>query len=297
MRALRGFTVVLLGEVDAIDQHWAGTVSGDDPEALHDLRIAVRRTRCVLREGRRVLPQSLVQAARQQFGRLADLTGPPRDLDVLAEVWPQYTVVLDSRGVAAIRGVGVLIEQQREEAHVALSAGFDEATRSRLDAWREWLESPIAGDHATRRLGRVVARRVDQSHARIVEQGRLIERHSPDAMVHDLRKEAKTLRYLLECFDELFVDEPRDAVVRRLKDVQDALGEHQDAVAHHAVIAAASERVSRPSAATRAAVAAVLRELDRSREVSRDAFVEQFASFDSKATRAALRHATRDLAG
>lgn len=298
MRAVRGFTVVLLRELADIDHHWQGTVTGDDPEALHDLRIAVRRTRCLVREGRRVLPDSVVHTARTEFRDLADLTGPPRDLDVLVATWPTYTTWLGAREAAAIERVGTLIDNQRSAARRELAAGLDAGPRRRVDAWRECLDdvgSPAAAADARQRLGPVVERRVRRRHAQFVEHGRLIGQSSPDVLLHDVRKDAKNLRYLIECFEELLAPEPRKVVVARLKAVQEVLGNHQDAVAHHAVITAAAVAEQRPSAATRSAVATLLHELDRRRDEHRTAFAEQFDEFDAKTTRAALRRAVRDL--
>ena len=300
MRAATGFTVVLVRLVDEVDRHWVGAVNGDDADALHDLRVAVRRTRCVLRESRRVLPRRVVDTARAEFHHLADLTGSPRDFDVLLAGWPRYTSGLGERDVAAIERVRTVIDAQRTAAHEALAAGFDAAARIQVCEWRTQLRVLLADDpaiagHARRRLGTVIARSVRRSHERLVEHGRLVEHDSPDALLHDLRKEAKNLRYLVECFEELFADEPRRALLTGLKGVQEVLGEHQDAAAHHAVIAAAADQVRRPSATMRHAVDVVLHDLERRRDECRTEFATQFAEFDSKATRAALRQAARRL--
>ena len=50
--------------------NWDGTVADIDPEFLHDLRVAVRRTRVVLANAARVLPDD-VRAAGQGGLRLA----------------------------------------------------------------------------------------------------------------------------------------------------------------------------------------------------------------------------------
>ena len=47
-----------------------------------------------------------------------------------------------------------------------------------------------------------------------------------------MRKDAKKLRYLLECFGGLLAGGERKAFVKRLKALQDNLGEHQDAEVH-----------------------------------------------------------------
>src|SRR5262249_9687921 len=67
-----------------------------------------------------------------------------------------------------------------------------------------------------------------------VRGGRAIAASSPADDLHLLRKEAKRLRYVLECFGSLFPAGPRRVVVRELKALQECLGDHQDADVHDA---------------------------------------------------------------
>ena len=63
---------------DAMLANWDGTVADIDPEFLHDLRVAVRRTRVVLANAGRVLPDDVRQRAREDFALARrDLRGGP----------------------------------------------------------------------------------------------------------------------------------------------------------------------------------------------------------------------------
>jgi hypothetical protein len=55
-----------------------------DTEFLHDFRVAVRRTRSLLGQIRSVFPPDLTSHFATEFAWLGRLTGPPRDMDVLA---------------------------------------------------------------------------------------------------------------------------------------------------------------------------------------------------------------------
>ena len=59
-----------------------GTIGDVDTEFLHDVRVAVRRTRSLLKLGRPALPAHVREAWEPQFKWLGDLTTPVRDLDV-----------------------------------------------------------------------------------------------------------------------------------------------------------------------------------------------------------------------
>src|SRR5689334_5291984 len=60
----------------------AGTIADIDTEFLHDVRVAIRRTRSLLKLGRPALPAHLREVWEPQFKWLGDVTTPVRDLDV-----------------------------------------------------------------------------------------------------------------------------------------------------------------------------------------------------------------------
>ena len=82
---------MLTGFAAAIEENVPGTVASIDTEFLHDLRVAVRRTRSILKLVGDVLPDGLAERFAPEFKWLGDLTTPVRDLDVyLLELdpWP-----------------------------------------------------------------------------------------------------------------------------------------------------------------------------------------------------------------
>ena len=120
-QALDAFRRVLANLARAVDANWQGTVDDVDPEFLHDLRVAVRRTRSVLAQGRRVLPGDVRARYREEFGWLGGATGPARDLDVYGIEWDGYVAPLGPGPAAALEPVRAHIEAQRVSAHAALS--------------------------------------------------------------------------------------------------------------------------------------------------------------------------------
>jgi CHAD domain-containing protein len=85
-------------------------------------------------------------------------------------------------------------------------------------------------------------RRVEKANRQLVKNGRKISKKSPAIALHELRKEGKRLRYLLECFAPLFDEKALATILRPLRDVQDVLGEFQDTeVQANALLDLASE--------------------------------------------------------
>ncbi len=67
--------------LEVIAENLPGTIEDVDSEFLHDLRVAVRRTRSLQRQFKSIYPERL-QHFRDEFKRIQQLTGDLRDLDV-----------------------------------------------------------------------------------------------------------------------------------------------------------------------------------------------------------------------
>ena len=81
-RADSAAVVILTRLTSAIEANLPGTLADVDSEFLHDLRVAVRRTRSLQRELKAVFPPAELARFRTEFRWLQEVTGPSRDLDV-----------------------------------------------------------------------------------------------------------------------------------------------------------------------------------------------------------------------
>jgi CHAD domain-containing protein len=295
MPAVAGFRDVLVNLADSIDMNWHGTIDQLDTEFLHDLRIAVRRTRAVVGQGKSVLPPAIITETRDGFARLGALTAPARDLDVYLIEWNGYVQPLGTDAAVALTPVRSILEQRLAGAHTALEAGLrSQAARDLMATWHSRLDTLAdiepRGPHAERPLGAVVAKRITAAHTRLVEHGRLIRPDTPAEHVHDLRKDAKKLRYLIECFGSILPAAPRKRFVSRLKAFQDNLGEHQDAEVHLVMIREIAGQLHdrRVPADTMLAIGQLSERLERVRIAARAEFAERFAAYDTPRTQRAL---------
>ena len=155
-----------------------------------------------------------------------------------------------------------------------------------------------AGDPATtpdadRPARDVAAERTWSAYRRLVRDGRRIRPESPAVRLHDLRKDAKKLRYALECFGSLFDADDIAASVRELKGVQDVLGAFQDCEVQKASLEGFGREMIIERGASQApallAMGALVDDLDEREQRARDEFVEHFARFDAKAVRRRFR--------
>ena len=163
-----------------------------------------------------------------------------------------------------------------------------------MDAWRTWLAEPLADDdlpqRAGRPLGELVAKRIALAHGVLLTRGRQIGPDTPAVRVHDLRKDAKKLRYLLECFGSLLPKKARKRYVKRLKALQDNLGEHQDAEVQIRMLRAIARELHTAGASpdTMVAIGQLVERLDQRRQASRSEFAGRFTDYDTRATQRAL---------
>ena len=82
LRADRAAAALAGRLVGVIEANLPGALAEIDAEFLHDLRVAVRRTRSLQRELKRVFPPAPLAHFRTEFRWLQQVTGPTRDLDV-----------------------------------------------------------------------------------------------------------------------------------------------------------------------------------------------------------------------
>ena len=295
MASLEGFRAVLANLDEAIAANWQGTIDQVDPKFLHDLRIALRRTRTVLAASKSVVPTAVLDPAREGFAWLAGATGAARDLDVYLLEWERYTDPLGVEAAAALAPVRDVLARHCAEAHLELEGVLRSERAAELMAeWRRWLAEPAGDDNLPRRagqpLGRTVAKRIARAHKALIDEGRLIGPDTPAEDVHSLRKDAKKLRYLIECFGSLLPDKPRRQYVKRLKALQENLGEHQDAEVHMMLLRSLAPDLHATGAdvGTMVAIGQLTERLDQTRAAARAEFAGRFADYDSSATKRSL---------
>ena len=100
-------------QLEAIVQNLPGARQGRDPEELHDLRVAVRRTRSAISEFRKVFPAERLDHFRSELRWLGEITGPVRDLDVYLEHLPAYRALLPADAGPALEPFRTFLLHQR----------------------------------------------------------------------------------------------------------------------------------------------------------------------------------------
>ena len=206
-----------------------GTLRDIDTEFLHDLRVAVRRTRSALKLAGTCCPPAWRPAFAGEFKWLGDLTTPTRDLDVYLLGYRTWrTGCCRPRRPSWRRSTTIWSASAANRAAADWSAGCAPARFARLISdWRAALTGLAPGRGGPPAMD-LAAARLAPGAPEGAAPGPAITPDSPAEQLHDLRKRCKELRYLLEFFASLFEPQAHQRAVKDLKGLQDCLGEFQD---------------------------------------------------------------------
>ncbi|WP_337188295.1 CHAD domain-containing protein [Phenylobacterium sp.] len=240
---MRGALVQVAGNADLLRR-------ANNPDALHQLRVGLRRLRAGLSVFKAILDAEGFNRFRAETRWLAGELSDARDIDVFLQKAAVRDEIEENDGRAAF--FRALRIAQAEAYERAVDAVGSPRFRALLLDVAEWVEAGAwrhLDDAASRRLreGPVtvlaapVLAQLDQRLRR--RSRRFLEIDA--AARHDLRKQAKKLRYAAAFFAEAFTEHPkrRARFVAALRALQDHLGELNDmAVARSVALKAVGKR-------------------------------------------------------
>jgi CHAD domain-containing protein len=246
-----------------------------------------------LTQVKRVLPDQVVEDFRQRFAWLGQITGPTRDLDVFLLELPNYRASLPT----AMAGDLDALEEHLKAAHASEQAKLKRKLGSAemqtlLKDWRAVLEVDAppgeAGWLADLPIERVASQRIWRMYKKVLKAGRAVSADGPPEAMHELRKDCKKLRYLIEFFRGIYPAKPLKGIIRALKDLLDNLGAFQDLEVQAdklRAFAAGFDPADPQRLPTVMAIGALVADLLRHQQAAHARFADCFAAFDSKENR------------
>ncbi len=208
-------------------------VRTDQPEAVHQMRVALRRLRSALASYRPIFDGAVTEPLRAELAWLGGALGPARDLEVLRAGLAKQ---LKADGHADM----LLRAQVDRQLLTRRSAALDEIRwdldGERFDRLRtaliDLVNSPPLTGEAARNASAALPRRVEKSWRQLREAVRGAEETGLDdatraLRLHEARKKAKRARYAAEVARPQ-CGRPATRFVKEMKRVQTALGRAQD---------------------------------------------------------------------
>ena len=210
--------------------NWACLRETDEPESIHQMRIALRRMRCGLSIFKRASPNAGFGALRDDAGRLASAFGPVRNADAIRISVLQGPLASADcpENSDALRGI---MEKRRIAAYASAHSEIESlaATLFVLNVqsflvhggWRE-------GAKPKMRTRKFFKAELSRLRARVLKRGKAAG--VSDQARHKLRIALKNLRYGVDFFDLFGHGKRRQAYKKRMSALQDLLGVRNDIV-------------------------------------------------------------------
>jgi CHAD domain-containing protein len=286
VRRLLQFTISIM------QQNEEGIRKDIDSEFLHDYRVAIRRSRSILRVLNGVFDPEKTAWALAGLRELGKRSNDLRDSDVYLLRREEYTLLLPPSLQPALNPFFSDLAAEKRLHHRQFSRYL--AGREYPDfmtALKEFiaetgLPDPKAAPLAAMPTGRVAAKAVRKALKKVLAHGRRANSETSNAELHELRIDCKKLRYLLEFFSSLFPPKAASQVVRQMKVLQDNLGTFVDLSLQMEFLQKRLEALpaDRGGIGEVAAIGGLLASLYREREKVREHFHEIFTGFDNNET-------------
>jgi len=240
----------LIGAIlgDTVEQfvaNWPAFLEAGQAEAVHQMRVSLRRLRAAIKLFQREFPCSEFARFEQRARDIASAMGPARDMDAfidLVESGPQAALPNDAHFAGLIEGA----RKRRMEGYAQVrEVLFSPATtRFVLELHALALRRSWRGALDVSGLGKLsepaavfAGRTLERLHKRARKRGKDLEHLTPEDR-HRLRIAFKDLRYAAEFFAPLYSHKSTRQFTRTLGGLQDVFGAYNDTISAHAIVAA-----------------------------------------------------------
>jgi CHAD domain-containing protein len=219
----------------------------DEPDAVHQMRVASRQLRSVLGAYHPLFHREVTEPIRNELRWLAGVLGAARDAEVMHE--RLRALVAAEPDDLVLGPVLARIDNEMaaryRDAHTEVVAALDGARYLELLVSLDALvTAPPLTDAAAGKAAAVLPRRVGATWRRVRDTARAAAATSPehrDEALHEVRKAAKRARYASEAVTSVFGSDAT-SFGAKMKDVQGVLGDQHDSVVTRAELRAMGSR-------------------------------------------------------
>jgi triphosphatase len=213
----------------------AGVVQGEDPEFLHQMRVALRRIRSALSIFSDYVQHAESEPLKEELRWLTRELDAARNWDVfvLETLPPILAAFPEHQGLSWLKTTGEeWRHQQNLRAHNAVASDRYQRMLLRLGAWlcrQPWREDAKNGEGVIEKgVIPFVSRILQKRHRRLKKKGKLLVTLSPGQR-HEVRIAAKKMRYAAEFFSSLYPHKRTRRYIAALAVLQEVLGALNDA--------------------------------------------------------------------
>ena len=204
-----------------------------EPDSVHQMRVSARRLRSALKTFAPLVDDAWAKSLREELAWVADSLGHARDSEVLLarlhgelDQLPPDLVLGQTRARIDAQVGGDLVAARSNAAETLRTERYVALVDRLVDgAW-----DPLTTRRAEDTADEVLREAVESSWQRLARKAEsLSKRSATDDAWHEARITAKQLRYAAEAVAPFFGKGAR-RLAARAEEIQELLGEHQDAV-------------------------------------------------------------------
>ena len=203
---------------------------GDDPESVHQARVATRRLRSDLGTFKPFVDEQWASELHADLRWIGSELGLVRDIEVQRDRLRTHAGRLPAPEAESARRVIRRLDADRAAAKADLLAMLREPRYEHVRTeLAEAAANPVLTDAARARASVALKPVVQHRWKKVRRAVRNLGDNPPDEALHAVRRRAKQCRYAAEATEPAF-GKPARRLARAMAEVQDVLGEHHDAV-------------------------------------------------------------------
>jgi CHAD domain-containing protein len=275
-----------------LHQNEFGIRKNIDSEFLHDYRVALRRTRSLLKQLKGIYDPQETTYFLNACKELGKKTNELRDSDVYLLRQETYFHYLPTFLQPPLKLFFSDIATSRKALHnqfcsYLLSSDY----QSFLEEWekvvhRQSLPDPEKAPNASHSTMAVALDTIKKAWKKVIRHGRQISPETTDPELHALRIDCKKLRYLLEFFSSIFPQKTITPVIRQMKELQENLGDFVDFAVQLQFLqnSIVSKPINSNGNLCSASMGGLMATLFQKQEEARQKFHKTFRSFDNDET-------------
>lgn len=232
---------VIASVLEQFVANWPALTETRHPEAIHQMRIALRRLRTALAFFDRSLPCAEFRKFRAEAKRIAAALAPARDLDAFRQLVEEGPLTCYADEHESFKALLTMVKERRMAAYAIAQKIIDDPLTTRFVltlraflAHRAWRNALSGAEllRLTEPAALFAAETLEWLHKRALKRGRKLLQKPPGER-HRVRIALKNIRYTAEFFSSFFGGVR--PYIRAVSKLQDGLGAFNDAssATHH----------------------------------------------------------------
>jgi len=226
--AVRRMAVAMLEQAEL---NVEGTIADIDTEFLHHYRVNLRKLRSLLGLLKKAMPPTMIDTLKPKLSFMAGKTNKLRDLDVFLLDQDRYRAMLPPEFNTGLDELYAVIEKQRRQEKRSVAKYFSsEDYTSNMTYCLSELSKDSTFEHSisSKPVLTVVKKLLLKRYQKMQLIVASFHIETPDEDIHNLRKEFKKLRYLIEFFMDVLPKKGTKKLLSDVKKVQTVLGGFND---------------------------------------------------------------------